>query len=120
MLVGASILVAQLNALESRRQVLSQRTDLLENRRMEASLAVAHLLKILREVPPLALLSLISRSVGGYVTSNLGQQGNILDVVQNMIAAMGTHAEINPTMHSNYKVVTGEGTSVVSRTANKT
>ena len=63
-------------------------------------MTVAQVLKILSEAPPLAVLMLINKKFGNWVSNNLLQQGNDLDFVQNVVTAIGNYAEINPTMHS--------------------
>ena len=100
MLIGAPLLVAQLNALELRKRMMSGNIDALHQTRLGATMTVAQMLKILSDAPPLAVLTLINKKFGNWVSNNLLQQSNDLDFVQNVITAIGNYAEINPTMHA--------------------
>ena len=89
MLIGAPLLVAQLNAMELRKRMMSGNTDALQQTRLGATMTVAQMLKIFSEAPPLAVLMLVNKKFGSWVSNNLLQQSNDLDFVQNVITAIG-------------------------------
>ena len=100
MLAGAPLMVAQLGALELRKKMLEGDTQILHRLNLTTPTTVLQVLKWLQKAPPLAILKLCNSETANFLMNNLLQHSDDLDFVQDVLNAVASHSEINPTMQA--------------------
>ena len=95
LLAGAPLMVAQIEALEMRRKMITGDTDVLRGMQLGTTATVGDVIKQLGKAPPLAILQLCNKDVGKFLKESMIRQLENLDFIQDMLS-VGTHPELNP------------------------
>jgi hypothetical protein len=100
MLVGAPLLVAQIEALELRKRLMQGESGALNDLDLNSKMTFAEFLEKLRSLPPLEVFRLYDRRLEEFVTENLLKHSDDLDFMQDILYATANHSTLNPTLHS--------------------
>ena len=95
LLAGAPLMVAQLEAFELRKKIITGDTDILQKIQLGTTSTVGEVIRQLGKAPPLAVLQLCNGEFGNFLKENMIRLAENLDFVQDMLS-VGTHPELNP------------------------